>query len=351
MGRLSKAVKGLLDMSQAARMKRAAEQGYRGPWFHASSNTIVEPSKITNQFDESARQELTSIANSLGVNDYQGLGRVLERNIKNNNTEALGLDMETAQNILNRTNELLPLAKGEINVTPQVEKLGFDEFRLPEGNTELGIHFGTKQQAETIGTPFEFMLNEGKQIRLNDLGTWTPDQLVNAIKAQGLDIPDFKSNAEIRNWLENQGYGSIIYKNEAEGVGDSVIMLNPSNIRSINAAFDPAKKESSNLMASVAGGAVGVGAMAAGNRAQASPMDQYADYPTLQQAFLPPQQSIQAAAYPVLLDIANKIDRYDDIFPVLGEDMAGGVTAWLRKMGYDDEMTMMDHFMAALDFM
>jgi hypothetical protein len=43
--------------------------------------------------------------------------------------------------------------------------------------------------------------------------------------------------------------------------GNETIIFDPSNIRSVNAAFDPAKRGSANLLAGGAATAVGVGAM------------------------------------------------------------------------------------------
>jgi hypothetical protein len=47
------------------------------------------------------------------------------------------------------------------------------------------------------------------------------------------------------------------------------LIFDPSNIRSVNAAFDPAKSDSSNLLASAAPVAVGLGALGGGEEAEA----------------------------------------------------------------------------------
>jgi hypothetical protein len=52
-------------------------------------------------------------------------------------------------------------------------------------------------------------------------------------------------------------------------MSEMVVALDPSNIRSVNAAFDPAKKESSNLLASTIPAAVGLGALTQGEEAEA----------------------------------------------------------------------------------
>lgn len=54
------------------------------------------------------------------------------------------------------------------------------------------------------------------------------------------------------------GYDSVLLKNHYDvgGVGDQLVMLDPSNIRSRFAAFDPAKSDSSDLLAGIAGAGV-----------------------------------------------------------------------------------------------
>ena len=64
---------------------------------------------------------------------------------------------------------------------------------------------------------------------------------------------------EIRKMIEAEGYDSIKYTNFIESRGknaDSTIVLNPKNIRSKFAKFDPAKKDSANILAGAAGAGV-----------------------------------------------------------------------------------------------
>lgn len=56
----------------------------------------------------------------------------------------------------------------------------------------------------------------------------------------------------------DQGFDAIAMSDE---YGTSYLFPHGSKARSVNAAFDPAKKDSSNLMAGLAGGAVGLGAL------------------------------------------------------------------------------------------
>jgi hypothetical protein len=43
--------------------------------------------------------------------------------------------------------------------------------------------------------------------------------------------------------------------------GNEIIIFDPSNIRSVNAAFDPAMRGSANLLATAAGGTISLSAL------------------------------------------------------------------------------------------
>ncbi len=72
-----------------------------------------------------------------------------------------------------------------------------------------------------------------------------------------------------RESLISQGYDSADYVNQWGEVLETSI-LDPSNIRSTNAAFDPDKKDSSNLLASIGAGTVAGGAALSSEEAEAS---------------------------------------------------------------------------------
>jgi hypothetical protein len=89
---------------------------------------------------------------------------------------------------------------------------------------------------------------------------WIPD---NADKYSSMEA----ASAAKTKLMMNEGYDGFI--DAASDAGESVI-FDPKNIRSTFAAFDPAKKESSNLLAGLGGGAVLTGAALAPEQAQAS---------------------------------------------------------------------------------
>jgi hypothetical protein len=64
-----------------------------------------------------------------------------------------------------------------------------------------------------------------------------------------------------RSAIEGEGFAGFKHKNTVEG-GTAIAVFEPKNIRSRYAAFDPAKSESGNIMAGVAGlGAAGLAAL------------------------------------------------------------------------------------------
>ena len=76
-------------------------------------------------------------------------------------------------------------------------------------------------------------------------------------------------NDILKNAKKNKAK-AVVFKNiRDEGVmglgsgrrATSIAVFNPSDIRSVNAAFDPSKRGSANLMAGAAGGAIGLSAL------------------------------------------------------------------------------------------
>lgn len=65
----------------------------------------------------------------------------------------------------------------------------------------------------------------------------------------------------------DQGHDAVIYQNIMDGMYSSsfpsnvIVWKNPSDVRSVKATFDPEKRSSGELLASIAGGAVGLSAL------------------------------------------------------------------------------------------
>lgn len=159
----------------------------------------------------------------------------------------------------------------------------FDRGRGAWNEKDFGIHLGTKEQAQDrmrtsvmeqrrYGRDFVENSNvmpvyvRGKKfLRLQDDESWSPQQM--ATQLAWLDDPiNVKfvdrfnpTSAEVRQAIEAAGYDGIVYKNKFEGAKsgapeqDSYIIFDPSNIRSVNAAFDPDMAASPMLTAGPSG--------------------------------------------------------------------------------------------------
>lgn len=97
-------------------------------------------------------------------------------------------------------------------------------------------------------------------VRMNDTNWGDPSRV--AADNPSLNLPT-TSMESIRRELERRGHDGIVYANQVEGVGkDSYVVFDPNQVRSRFAAFDPAKRNSSDLLASMAPAAAAGGAAA-----------------------------------------------------------------------------------------
>jgi hypothetical protein len=179
-----------------------------------------------------------------------------------------------------------------------------DALRLPYD--ELGVHFGTPEQAhnftgitaDSYNAPrtYPVVLQTGKSLEMPDMGNWHVHRIKEALKNLNYgtgwgvnegeyrvadpmahygefpksEIGDLETIEEMRDYLHKKGYDSVNYINMVEGPGQrSYIMFKPSDtekkfvsgVRSPFAEFDPAKKFRPDLAAGIAGTA-GIGAAA-----------------------------------------------------------------------------------------
>jgi hypothetical protein len=171
----------------------------------------------------------------------------------------------------------------------------FDAFSIePEpGRDIFGVHLGTKEQADDIVKSSGYYkrnvgdywpesrilpvyAKQGNMLELPDLGqgnSWDVGALRYEMATRGIPFKgdDFNPTlADVRKSLQDAGYDGIKYLNEFEGTRDgspqnSVMLFDPRNIRSVNAAFDPSKSDSANLLAANAptGAAIPAGMEAA----------------------------------------------------------------------------------------
>ncbi len=167
------------------------------------------------------------------------------------------------------------------------------------------------------------------------------------------------------------GHDAILYRNDpeifdpeyhsAEDIKDfarheMLVSLDPSQIRSVNAAFDPAKKSSADLMGSAdigllggiaagGGAALGAGAIAGNLGSSLLPQDAAA-YERIAQN--PYNQRIEATnARPEFVEAANFIRDYTE--SPLGGSWFDGVADLLEKVGHDERREVLDYIMAGMD--
>ena len=159
----------------------------------------------------------------------------------------------------------------------------FEKFDM--SRSDLGPHFGTYEQAKHRANTFggtdeqikEFKLAVKNPLRLKDVGTFHADGIALQLEKKGIlakgegkriekEIADDwrlrkKYDPYIKQKMQDAGYDGVIYKNTQEGAGDSIVPFNANDIRSTAATFDPSKKNSANLLAGGAAGAVGLNAL------------------------------------------------------------------------------------------
>jgi hypothetical protein len=147
----------------------------------------------------------------------------------------------------------------------------FNAFDAEKSLDGLGIHVGTSGQANTVeatriasSSPIyktgskvlPLYVRVKNPLRLPDLEDWMPSSIIQELRSMGILVRGKQTPENIVNTLKRQGYDGIVYKNMFEGKGqeDSLIVFDPSNIRSVNAAFDPDKAASPILTAGFPGG-------------------------------------------------------------------------------------------------
>ena len=280
---MSDAISKQLDMSEAARFGRAKEQGFNidDTYIHNTQNI-----KHDFDFDPSRRGDMTlSNANSPGVAMTSLVGDFFNKG---------------ADDLYRKAG-----STGEANIP----------VKLP-GDDDL----------YDAGSLAEFA-DELENHAVYDMGIdW--DKVQNPEDLYEDYLPVAKSYVEK---LESKGYKGVSFADEEYG-GKSIAIFQPKNVRSIHAAFDPAKKGSSNLLASVAGGAVGLGALGSDE--------------SFAESLLQPDQTIEAIKYPVFSQVAELLRKADTPIGPLFEALPNLLDKW--AYGASD-VTLQNKIMAALE--
>ena len=357
----AKAVRGL-DMSQAARMQRAAEQGYTGPYYHGSAriDRVVESGKIdprratsgpmpffTDNPELASSYARNKSDTSLPEGEYQDVFRVSPRDLGISGRTPIAverswdfLDDKTKSEIIDRSTRIgyedlaestgrIKLHETGVDATPSRSQYDYLMRTSARGNplkalrelwVDSGNLYGEEEKLAEIyrlaGFPAKIdqslapwteasgvlpamlrMKNPLETDNLSEIRERVIPSLENAFKNSrartrqfGADAWDKNTRYTPKQWVEqlkedvakgetsyvwtsipdkiteslkNLGYDGIL---DVGGKGGGVlhrvaIPFSPEQVRSINAAFDPAKTGSANLMAGVGGAAVGLSAL------------------------------------------------------------------------------------------
>ena len=143
---------------------------------------------------------------------------------------------------------------------------------------------------------------------------------------------------------KQQGRDGVRFLNLDDAVGlvdkpaTHLAVFDPANIRSVNAAFDPAKKESSNLLAGVTGASVLGGGLLGSDMSQA-------DVP---HALLGQAEPVKS---PLLGNLASKMHQYNrwvESKPGMDWVLPDAPADLFDKWSYGDDITWKDRLAAAL---
>jgi hypothetical protein len=144
----------------------------------------------------------------------------------------------------------------------------FDAFEIPEGRFlkfGKGVYSAPSPDYSDRyirkNRDIEAGYNEGANLMplyaRGKIGTekdW--EQARQEMLAEGVNPKGYNPlQAEIQRRLKEKGFDGL------NMFGNETIIFDPSNIRSVNAAFDPANRRSANILATAAGGTIGLSAL------------------------------------------------------------------------------------------
>lgn len=137
---------------------------------------------------------------------------------------------------------------------------------IPQGSRIMPVRFRAEKSLEVpdMGlwrSPSSWVLRLDPNLAKDKWAYTTNDQnLVNTLYDQADKLPahrgtvDFDWQQYLKDQLQRGGYDSIKYNNFKEGMGEpSYLLLDPRQVKSVNAAFDPSKfGKTKDIMKSIA---------------------------------------------------------------------------------------------------
>lgn len=263
MGKLASTLKSLdkaLDMTRKARMERARDMGFDDQVFYHGTDA---------DFDEFSRtgDKIPALGAGHYVTPNIHKARQYGENIKELRVRGSIFDWgsmtpEQRSAVESALSDAVPADRLSGYGAPQYRVLSThdpsasDEFRKLQEKTASAYHDRAKAvmlpRSEVPQDIARGMTDGDVAVRWMEPGLdeANSEQLLNLAQEHGIDVPRLL------------GY-------EGARFGDETVVFNPSQLRSVNAAFDPAKKDSPNLLAGGAAAAVGLGAATQGEDAEA----------------------------------------------------------------------------------
>jgi hypothetical protein len=238
-------LEGTLDMSQAARMQRAAEQGFNVdmPVYHGTDQGFEEFVPKTGLSGRASYfTDNPDVASAYAMGDV----RYKQRGPEGSQV----IPAFVRGNLLNR--ETLT-RQAEADIWKQIEKA---DLKAAKPGT-LKYEMLTDPKAQNVSDQL-LAMSDADYIASNNAYDSFP-QLMEA-------LAETKKSEKILKGLGYDGVrGTEVLYSPKNMPGDvkynSTAIFDPINIRSVNAAFDPAKRGSANLMAGAAGATIGLSAL------------------------------------------------------------------------------------------
>jgi hypothetical protein len=125
----------------------------------------------------------------------------------------------------------------------------FDNPKFINSGREIGFHLGSREQALNIKNKIKnnypkyinkYKIINIKPLRVRDLKFWLPEYIADELINKGFDVKKtgkgylgstFYKPDDILDTLNANGFDSIIYNNEYEGDGDSIIVFDNKQIK------------------------------------------------------------------------------------------------------------------------
>lgn len=351
-GKLAKIVEDALPLDYASRMARAKEMGFdtSRPVYHGSADKITQfdagwsgtttgnnPNEAFFFTDE--RPVARDYSRQAFNRRYQDNPEMLvEDGIVSELPEFSGYDDQYAF-VEDLANKQLKTHKSYVRAeNPYIKDWGGERINLEEADA-IGNFIKTGYDDTGFVDMDEFY--GAAAYDADDVADNLDDIKAYAVDEFGLDdvseIEDWQLEESTRNWMDENGfepnlpkYDSILHKNVIDDIGDEsaiphdqFVVFEPDQVRSVRATFDPAKRSSSNLLASAAPAAVGLGALMGGEEAEAGPLakgakriiDERFSGPlgsgNPRKGIIPTMEGMETSITPRQMDMGSEFNLYD----------------------------------------